>query len=277
MAAGVGKTYAMLEEGHDRLREGEDVVIGWLESHGRAETAAMAEGIEVVPPREVVHRGITLREMDTAAVIARRPGVALVDELAHTNAPDSAPRQALLRRRGPAPRRDRRDLDGERPAPGEPQRPRLRAHRGAGARDDPRRRPARCRRGRAGGPHPRGAPGAPSRGQGLSRRSGRRGAAQLLHRRQPGHPARGRPAGGRGSGRRAHAPRPPRPERRRRAGSHRRAGDGGDAPERGAQRLVRTAWRAARRLGGGARRGVHRGAHETRRRRASATWSGASP
>ena len=89
MAAGVGKTYAMLEEGHDRLRDGEDVVIGWIEPHGRAETAAMAEGIEVVPPREVVHRGITLREMDTPAVIARQPQVALVDELAHTNAPDS--------------------------------------------------------------------------------------------------------------------------------------------------------------------------------------------
>ena len=89
MAAGVGKTYAMLEEGHQLLAEGKDVVIAWLESHGRAETAAMAEGIEVVPPREVVHRGITLREMDTPAVIARRPEVALVDELAHTNAPDS--------------------------------------------------------------------------------------------------------------------------------------------------------------------------------------------
>jgi two-component system sensor histidine kinase KdpD len=89
MAAGVGKTYAMLEEGHDRLREGQDVVIGWLESHGRAETSAMAEGIEVVPSLEALHRGITLREMDTAAVIARRPQVALVDELAHTNAPGS--------------------------------------------------------------------------------------------------------------------------------------------------------------------------------------------
>ncbi len=88
MAAGVGKTYTMLEEGHDRIREGEDVVIGWVEPHGRAETSAMAEGIEVIPPREVVHRGITLREMDTPAVIARRPAVALVDELAHTNAPD---------------------------------------------------------------------------------------------------------------------------------------------------------------------------------------------
>lgn len=87
MAAGVGKTYAMLLEGHDLVREGQDVVIGWLEPHGRAETIAMAEGLEVVPPRTVVHRGVTLREMDTDAVIARRPAVALVDELAHTNAP----------------------------------------------------------------------------------------------------------------------------------------------------------------------------------------------
>ena len=87
MAAGVGKTYAMLEEAQERLQEGEDVVIGWLEPHGRAETSAMAEGIEVVPPLVVEHRGVPLRDMDTEAVIARAPAVALVDELAHTNAP----------------------------------------------------------------------------------------------------------------------------------------------------------------------------------------------
>ncbi len=87
MAAGVGKTYAMLEEAQDLRREGRDVVIGWLEPHGRAETSAMAEGIEVVPPVEVAHRGLPLREMDRDAVLARRPEVALVDELAHTNAP----------------------------------------------------------------------------------------------------------------------------------------------------------------------------------------------
>ena len=87
MAAGVGKTYAMLEEGQDRSRDGEDVVIGWLEPHGRAETSAMAEGLEVVPPLSLEHRGVPLRDMDTAAVIARAPGLALVDELAHTNAP----------------------------------------------------------------------------------------------------------------------------------------------------------------------------------------------
>ena len=90
MAAGVGKTYAMLEEGQDRRRDGEDVVIGWLETHGRAETAAMAEGLEVVPPLELEHRGVPLRDMDVDAVIARAPEIALVDELAHTNAPGMA-------------------------------------------------------------------------------------------------------------------------------------------------------------------------------------------
>ncbi len=87
MAAGVGKTYAMLEEAQDLRREGRDVVIGWLEPHGRAETSAMAEGIEVVPPLERDHRGLPLREMDLAAVIARAPEIALVDEQAHTDAP----------------------------------------------------------------------------------------------------------------------------------------------------------------------------------------------
>ena len=87
MAAGVGKTYSMLEEGQERRRDGQDVVIGWLEPHGRAETAAMAEGLEVVPPLELEHRGVPLRELDVDAVIARAPEVALVDELAHTNAP----------------------------------------------------------------------------------------------------------------------------------------------------------------------------------------------
>jgi two-component system sensor histidine kinase KdpD len=90
MAAGVGKTYSMLEEAHERLREGEDVVIGWLEPHGRPDTIAMAEGIEVVPPLELEHRGVRLRDLDTDAVLARAPQIALVDELAHTNAPGMA-------------------------------------------------------------------------------------------------------------------------------------------------------------------------------------------
>ena len=88
-AAGVGKTYAMLREGN-RLREsGIDVVAAYVEPHARPETAAQLGALEVVPPREVVHAGVTLRELDLDAVKARRPAVALVDEFAHTNAPGS--------------------------------------------------------------------------------------------------------------------------------------------------------------------------------------------
>lgn len=86
-APGVGKTYAMLEEGRRLGLEGHDVVVALVETHGRAATAAMVEGLEVVPRAEREHRGMRLTEMDLDAVLARRPGVALVDELAHTNAP----------------------------------------------------------------------------------------------------------------------------------------------------------------------------------------------
>ncbi len=86
---GVGKTWQMLLEGHRLKREGIDVVVGLLETHGRAETANLAEGLEVVSRRQVQYRGITLEEMDLEAVMARRPEVALVDELAHTNIPGS--------------------------------------------------------------------------------------------------------------------------------------------------------------------------------------------
>ncbi|MHC1743396.1 MAG: histidine kinase [Syntrophobacteraceae bacterium] len=86
---GVGKTWQMLLEGHRLGQEGIDVVIGLLETHGRAETAKLAEGLEVVPRRQVQYRGITIEEMDIDAVLARKPEVALVDELAHTNAPGS--------------------------------------------------------------------------------------------------------------------------------------------------------------------------------------------
>jgi len=87
MAAGVGKTYRMLEEGREALREGRDVVIGYLEPHDRPETAALAEGLEVVPRLHVHHAGLELEEMDVDAVIRRAPELALIDELAHTNAP----------------------------------------------------------------------------------------------------------------------------------------------------------------------------------------------
>jgi two-component system sensor histidine kinase KdpD len=87
--AGVGKTWQMLLEGHRLKQEGIDVVVGLVETHGRAETARLIEGLEVIPRRKIQYRGITIEDMDLDAVLARRPEVALVDELAHTNAPGS--------------------------------------------------------------------------------------------------------------------------------------------------------------------------------------------
>ena len=88
-APGVGKTYAMLEEAHRRKQRGTDVVVGFVESHGRKKTEELVEGLEVVPRRTLTYRGATFTEMDVDAVLARRPTVALVDELAHTNVPGS--------------------------------------------------------------------------------------------------------------------------------------------------------------------------------------------
>ncbi len=87
--AGVGKTYQMLLEGHRLKDEGIDVVVGLVETHGRAETAKLIEGLEVVPRRRQEYRGVVLEEMDLSAVLARKPQVALIDELAHTNVPGS--------------------------------------------------------------------------------------------------------------------------------------------------------------------------------------------
>ena len=84
---GVGKTWQMLLEGHRIHEEGIDVVVGLVETHGRVETAGLVEGLEVIPRRRIQYHGITIDEMDLDAVLARRPNVALVDELAHTNAP----------------------------------------------------------------------------------------------------------------------------------------------------------------------------------------------
>jgi len=86
---GVGKTYLMLQEGNRLKRNGVDVVIGYVEPHDRPETTAQIGDLEIVPPRVTKYHGIDLREMDVDAVIARKPTVALVDELAHTNAPGS--------------------------------------------------------------------------------------------------------------------------------------------------------------------------------------------
>ncbi len=87
MAPGVGKTYRMLQEGAAEADSGRDVAIGYLEPHGRAETMALAEGLEIIARRPVVYRGTPLQEMDLPAVLARKPELCLIDELAHTNAP----------------------------------------------------------------------------------------------------------------------------------------------------------------------------------------------
>jgi two-component system sensor histidine kinase KdpD len=92
-AAGVGKTYKMLEEAHALHRRGVDVVIGFIETHGRAETAALIEGLEVVPRKKIEYRGVTVEELDVDAVLARKPAVAVIDELAHTNAPGGRTRK----------------------------------------------------------------------------------------------------------------------------------------------------------------------------------------
>jgi two-component system sensor histidine kinase KdpD len=89
MAAGVGKTYTMLNEGRRRKERGTDVVIGYVETHGRPLTAQQIGDLEIIPRQKIEYRGVTLEEMDTDAILARRPQIALVDELAHTNVPGS--------------------------------------------------------------------------------------------------------------------------------------------------------------------------------------------
>jgi two-component system sensor histidine kinase KdpD len=92
-AAGVGKTYRMLEQAHMLRRQGEDVVVGLIETHGRAETEALVRDLEIIPQKEIPYHGVKLREMDLDAVLARRPHTVVVDELAHTNVPGSRNRK----------------------------------------------------------------------------------------------------------------------------------------------------------------------------------------
>src|SRR5574340_705581 len=88
-AAGVGKTYQMLEEALDLKRRGPDVVIGYFEPHGRKDTIAKTEGLEIIPRRKTDYRGTVFEEMDTEAILARHPEVCVVDEFPHTNVPGS--------------------------------------------------------------------------------------------------------------------------------------------------------------------------------------------
>ncbi|MCW3031431.1 MAG: Osmosensitive channel histidine kinase KdpD [Solirubrobacterales bacterium] len=92
-AAGVGKTYKMLEEAHALHRRGVDVVLGFIETHGRAETAELIDGLEQVPRKRLEYRGVTIEEMDVDAILTRKPTIAVVDEMAHTNAPASRNRK----------------------------------------------------------------------------------------------------------------------------------------------------------------------------------------
>ena len=92
-AAGVGKTYRMLEEAHALARRGVDVALGFVETHGRADTAALVAGLEQVARRRIEYRGVTIEEMDVDAIVARHPEIVVVDEIAHTNAPGSRNRR----------------------------------------------------------------------------------------------------------------------------------------------------------------------------------------
>lgn len=92
-APGVGKTYRMLEHAHQLREHGVDVVVGLVETHGRAETASLIDGLELIPQREILYRSVTLREMDLDAILARRPQYCIVDELAHSNVPGSRHRK----------------------------------------------------------------------------------------------------------------------------------------------------------------------------------------
>src|SRR6516162_10134044 len=88
-APGVGKTYEMLQQARARKKDGYDIVVGIVETHGRKETEVLLEGLEMIPRRRVEYRGQWLEEMDLDTILARRPQIVLVDELAHTNAPGS--------------------------------------------------------------------------------------------------------------------------------------------------------------------------------------------
>ena len=92
-AAGVGKTYQMLEDAHTLKKQGVDIVAGLIETHGRSDTAERIAGLEVIPRRVVAYKGRTIEEMDLPAILARRPEVVIVDELAHTNVPGTENRK----------------------------------------------------------------------------------------------------------------------------------------------------------------------------------------
>ena len=230
-AAGVGKTYRMLEEAHALKARGVDVVVGFVESHGRKDTEALVTGLEVVPRRTIEYRGVSIEEMSLNNILKRNPAVALVDELAHTNVPGSRNRKryqdvielldAGINVIGAFNVQHLESLNDI-------------VERATGVvrpRDDSGRLPAPGRPGRepgSGGGRPAGAA---ARREDLRRRQDPLGAGALLQGAESGPPARARAARGRGE-RRA---------RERAAGSCRE-------PTRGAgARRARGSWCACRR------------------------------
>ena len=120
-AAGVGKTYRMLEEAQQLKRQGKDIVVGYFEPHGRKDTIARTAGLEMIPMKTINYRGVTLQEMDTDAILKRRPAICVVDELAHTNVPGSERCKAMGGRASTAGFGNRRNDEYEYPASGKPE------------------------------------------------------------------------------------------------------------------------------------------------------------
>ncbi len=199
----------MLEEAHALDKRGVDVVLGFIETHGRAETAALIDGLELVPRTSIEYRGVQVEEMDLDGVLARRPAVAVVDEIAHTNVPGSRNRKRYQDVLELHRRRHQRDRRVQHPAPGLAQRPGRARDRRGGARDGAGQLP------QAGGPGGQPRPGGgrssrtPAQRQDLHGGQGGLGAGALLRAVEPVDPARAGPArGGRepGAGQRgAHA------------------------------------------------------------------------
>ena len=197
-APGVGKTYAMLDEGCRRSGRGTDVVVGLVETHGRELTRAQIGDLEVVPRKRIEYRGTTLEEMDVDAILRRRPAGRPRRRARAHERPRLAEREALAGRRRAARRRHHGHLDAQHPAPRVAQRRRRAHHRDRAARDDPGRgraprRPDRARRHVA-----RGAAPAHGPRERLPRGADRCRARQLLPRREPRRaPGARPPLGGR--------------------------------------------------------------------------------
>ena len=199
-APGVGKTYEMLQTARAKLKEGVDVVVGVVETHGRKETEALLEGLEVIPRKPTVYVNRILNEFDLDAALKRRPSLILVDELAHTNIPGQPASQALPGRRGAAGCRHRRLHHGQHPAHREPERRRGADHARARARDRAGLHPRSRRRHRAGRSDARRPDPAPEGRQGLRSQAGRAGAQALFLARQPHRACASWPCGARPSG-----------------------------------------------------------------------------